>query len=313
MPKNYNMKVFVIIVIYNGLQNNWIQQCFDSLLNSTISYHIVAIDNASTDDSVNYIKQNYPSAHLIENKENNGFGGANNQGLKYALENGGEYFFLLNQDAWVEANTIEQLIYQLKINPEYGIVSPIHLNGQGKALDLNFSNYIAPNRCENLYSDFVLNQVKDTIYESGFICAAAWLLSKESLRIVGGFNPSFFHYGEDDNYVHRLTFKKLKIGVYPKVFIYHDRENREKSKYFNPKALKERSLFITYSNPNLRVNYQKEIKIINNKILKNILLLNLGELKRLSKQKKLLKLVHTTSYQNLELSKSNSKYIFLND
>ena len=79
------MKVFVIVVIYNGFKNNWIQKCFDSIINSTLPCQIVAIDNNSSDESVAFIKSNYSNVHLIENKENKGFGGANNQGLKYHL------------------------------------------------------------------------------------------------------------------------------------------------------------------------------------------------------------------------------------
>src|SRR5690606_5946888 len=161
---------------------------------------------------------------LLENTDNRGFGGANNQGLKYALKHGGEYFILLNQDAYVKQNTIEELVKQSVKNHDFGIISPIHLNGDGTALDYTFSEYISPSSCKMLYSDFVINKVKDKIYLSNFICAACWLLSRKTLEIVGGFNPVFFHYAEDDNYIHRLHFKSLKIGVYPKAIIFHDRE-----------------------------------------------------------------------------------------
>ncbi|WP_322971830.1 glycosyltransferase family 2 protein [Faecalibacter sp. LW9] len=305
------MKIHCIIVIYNGMRHNWIKKCFDSVLSSSIPVNIIAIDNNSTDDSVKYIKENYPTVHLIENKVNKGFGGANNQGLKYALENGGEYFFLLNQDAWVDPNTIEELVKISSLYPGYGVISPIHLNGKGDALDYNFSNYIKPDKCKNLYSDFVLNKIEDKVYESDFICAAAWLVSKKCLEVVGGFNPTFFHYGEDDNYVHRLKFKNLKIGVYPKVFIYHDREGRDNSQYFNPSISNERKLLLEFSNPNHSLNHKKELNIIRNKIIKNTLLFNFKEVDRLKKQKDLISKTFQQSIHNLTLSKEDKSYIFL--
>lgn len=303
--------VYVIVVIYNGLRNNWIQKCFDSIINSTIPCQIVAIDNNSSDESVAFIKSNYSNVHLIENKENKGFGGANNQGLKYALDNGGEYFFLLNQDAWVDPNTIEELVNISISHPEFGIISPIHLNGKGNALDFNFSNYIAPNRCKSLYSDFVLNRTTYKIYEANFICAAAWMMTKKCLEKVGGFSPTFFHYGEDDNYVHRLKFKNLKIGVYPKVFIYHDREERDNSKYFNLTASRERILLLEYSNPNKKITYKNDLIILRNKIIKNLLLFKFYEVKNLQKEKKIIEKVYQLSASNSILSQEDKKFVFL--
>jgi len=221
------MKVFAIIVIYNGLNNNWIQKCLDSILQSNIPIQVIAIDNNSSDNSVAYIKKHYPQVLLIENKENKGFGGANNQGMNKALELGGEYFFLLNQDAWVEVDTIQKLIQVAVKNEDYGIISPVHLNGKGDALDYNFSNYVTPQKCPGFYSDAVTGNFKNEIYPLAFMCAAAWLLPKRSLEIIGGFNPLFSHYAEDNNYCDRVLFHDFKIGVVPKTYICHDRAMRE--------------------------------------------------------------------------------------
>ncbi len=304
-------KIFAIIVIYNGMRNSWIKKCFDSIINSTIPVHIIAIDNNSYDSSVEFINENYPTICLIENKENKGFGGANNQGIEFALHKGAEYVFLLNQDAWVAPNTIEDLMRISTNNPDYGIVSPIHLNGNGSSLDYNFSNYITPNNCRSLYSDFVLNKIQNKIYESNFICAAAWLVTKSCLEKVGGFNPTFFHYAEDDNYVHRLKYKGLKIGVFPLTYIYHDREERDNSKYFNPDVLNERKMLLNYSDPNYSNDTKKTLTIIKNRILKYTLLLNFKEVKRLKKERNSIKKIKELTLHNLELSKKASRYIFL--
>ncbi|MEJ5145917.1 glycosyltransferase family 2 protein [Sphingobacterium sp. MYb388] len=264
-------KVFAIIVIYNGMKNDWIQKCFDSILNSSVSCEIVAIDNHSSDDSVQFIKSNYKEVSLIESDINLGFGGANNKGLEEALRKGGEYFLLLNQDAQVSEDTIEVLIEQAQNNPEYGIISPMHLNGRGDALDFNFSVQIEPKRCKQLYSDIFLKKDLNKLYEAKFICAACWLLPKSTLKLVGGFNPTFFHYGEDDNYCHRIIYHKLKIGVYPCSNIFHDREDRAASKYDDNFEMLKRQYLRELSDPNTaRINERKQV-LMSKKIIYAVL------------------------------------------
>lgn len=304
------MNVFAIIVVYNGMRNNWIQKCFDSILNSSIPVHVIAIDNGSCDGSIEFIQQRYPKVDLVVSKENLGFGKANNVGLRKALDCDGEFFFLLNQDAWVEKETIEKLILQSKKNPKYGILSPVHLNGKGDALDYNFSLQITPDRCKGLYSDLVLKNVKDGMYETRFVCAAAWLLTKECLRTVGGFSPSFFHYGEDDNFTHRVKYENLKVGIYPKVSIYHDRHDREKSAYDQEEFISKRDNLVRLSNPNLNNDIVQRINMLKRQKIKMLLKLkSLG-----SKEKEELKFLEAnklTVISNLEISKRKINYKFL--
>ena len=92
------------------------------------------------------------------------------------------------------------------------------------------------------------------VYDLPFVNAAGWLISKECLMTVGGFDPMFFHYGEDDNYCQRVLFHEFKIGVLPNALMVHDREDREKPKiepytdaYFN---LQERRFKIRFGNIN---------------------------------------------------------------
>lgn len=292
------------------MRRNWIEKCFSSLKNSEIPVQIIAVDNASTDDSTNYIKKHFPETILIKNKENKGFGGANNQGLKKAIELGGDYFFLINQDVWIDENTIELLIEQAEKNPKYGIISPMHLNGKGTALDYNFSNYIIPSQCKNLYSDFVLDRTEYKIYESGFICAAAWLLTKNCLKTVGGFSPTFFHYAEDDNYVHRLLHKNLKIGVVPTARIYHDREDRTEGK---PGNMMERALSLKYSSPENRMDIDSRIKQLRFRIMKNFVLGKGQDNKTLKKELDFFIRNNEQIQENFKLSVSDKEFIFLDE
>jgi len=216
------MKIFVIIVTYNG--EKWIEKCITSLINSSIQLEIIVLDNLSTDNTINIIEDNFSYITLIKFKKNIGFGKANNVGLKKAQREGADYVFLLNQDAWVMPDTIEKLYKQMQLHPGYGILSPIHLNGTETELDLNFSMYINPQSCPYLISDYIVSgKPRDEIYSVRFINAALWLISKECLEKIGGFCPLFPHYGEDVDYVFRLSYHKLKIGISPYARGVHDR------------------------------------------------------------------------------------------
>lgn len=248
--------VYAIIVIYNGMKKNWIQKCFDSIFNSSIKINIIAIDNVSIDESVQFIKKNYPSVELIENQSNDGFGKANNIGIKRAFEKGADYFFLLNQDAWIQERTVEVLLKNSIDHPDYGILSPIHMNGEGNLIDQGFYNCINPYKSRYLYSLLSTHKVsEELICDFDFVPAACWLLSKKTIEKIGGFNPTFYHYGEDDNYVHRVHYFSLKVGVVPSVEVYHDREERTPHVYFDALLTKyKRKVLLDISNPLLKGN-----------------------------------------------------------
>lgn len=215
--------LLVIIVSFNAMP--WIEKCIGSVLDSTVAADIILIDNGSNDGTQEYVKQNFPSIIFFQSKENLGFGKANNIGLQYALDNNYDYVYLLNQDAWVMPNTFESLIEQQKKNPQYGILSPIQMEANMKALDRNFSNLCTP----ELFSALYLRQVK-SVYSVRFVMAAHWLISRQCILTVGGFSPTFPHYGEDTNYIDRAIYHGFKIGIVPYVEAVHDRENRQVSR-----------------------------------------------------------------------------------
>lgn len=212
--------IFAIVVTYNGSQ--WIDKCFGSLVNSSIPLKILAIDNGSTDGTPNIIREKFPQVEVIETGENLGFGKANNIGLKRTLDENADYAFLLNQDAWIESDTIEKLVAIQQNNKQLHLLSPIHLNGKGDTIDRNFQNYLGPNFTPGFYSDLFTKQIKP-YYIGKYANAAAWLLTNHCLQVVGGFDPMFKQYGEDDNYINRLHTKKLALAIVPDALIYHDR------------------------------------------------------------------------------------------
>lgn len=263
------MSYFIIIVSFNGIK--WIDKCISSC---NITQTIV-IDNASTDSTVNHIRKNYPEVTVLENKSNIGFGQANNIGLQKALSEGAEYVFLLNQDAYLEKDCVEKLIEVHQSNPEYGILSPMHLNGEGTNLDWNFSEYLKCISSGNLFFDLLDGSVKK-VYSLPFVNAAGWLIPKSTIDRVGLFDPMFFHYGEDENYCQRVRYHGLKVGVVPTANMRHDREGRAQPNISGKLDIKvlERRLKLYLGDINITPDFNAKQRVWRNKIFKSVIKFN---------------------------------------
>jgi GT2 family glycosyltransferase len=204
-------KIAVVIVTFNG--EIWIKKNLISLFKSNYPIDIIIVDNASTDETINIIKE-FSAVELIQNKNNLGFGKANNIGIDLALNKGADAIFLLNQDTWIFENTISNLAEVLFENSNLGIVSPLHFSAEQSILDENFNTY---------YNRFNKEEDSELLRIVPFVNAAAWLVSKECLSKTGYFDPIFNHYGEDRNYCERVKYHGFKIGVAKKAAICHDR------------------------------------------------------------------------------------------
>jgi GT2 family glycosyltransferase len=220
-----NNNIFIIVVTFNGL--HWSERCFGSLQNSEMPLQIIVVDNCSTDGTVMFLQNKYPEITLFLQTENLGFGKANNIGIKYALENGADYVFLLNQDAWIERDTIQRLLEVFEQNSEAGIVAPLQLTGKGEGIDLKFlDTYLSHGNTPFYMDDMYFNRTK-TCYETQLVNAAAWLVSRKCVEKVGGFDTLlFYHYGEDWNYCQRVQYHGFKIFIAPQIIVFHDREER---------------------------------------------------------------------------------------
>lgn len=264
----------VIIVNYNGL--NWLERCINSI---DLECKIIVIDNNSSDGSLELIKESDKEIELICLGENVGFGAANNIGIQKAIDDGYKYVFLLNNDAWSYSNCIKKLISVAENFPQYGILSPIHLNGSGELLDYNFTQYISRSNDNGraLLTDLIKGTKPKDIYDVFFVNAAAWLITRECIETVGLFDSDLFtHYGEDDNFVHRLHYHGFKLGVVPNAFIYHDREDRiGKKKETDFDRGRELQYFVLKgSNPNLedQSEWMKgQIKSVKRRMIKSTL------------------------------------------
>ncbi len=267
----------------------WLKKCLDSCA----AYAVIIVDNASTDITVSFIETNYPDVTIFRQADNLGFGQANNIGIRYALDQGAEHVFLLNQDAYLVDSVLDELVVFQKQHSNYGVLSPIHITGDQKKLDNNFSNFMLKEKTGQFYSDFVLGNNLAAVYEVPFINAAAWLISRKCLETVGGFDPLFFHYGEDENYCQRVVFHDLKIGVLPQCYVIHDREYRQKNKsrmfskaYYN---MAEISYKIKLANILLPFTIKKSIRIVERGVFKMFIQLRIKKAYGFSKEFILLK------------------------
>ena len=211
------MKIFTIIVTYNGMR--WLKRCLDSLRASSVPTIPVVVDNNSSDGSASFVKENYPEAVVFPQDKNLGFGQANNVGIRYALDNDADFVMLLNQDASIEKDALKLM---LDADDGVSMLSPVHLNGDGTKLDRDFKKAMLLSD-NGFIDDLAINNFKP-IYKTKEVCAACWLMPVSIIKKIGGFNPLFFHYGEDNNYLQRLDYHKIATNVVPTAFMYHDRD-----------------------------------------------------------------------------------------
>lgn len=219
-------KVYAVIVTYNAMP--WIDRCLGSLKKSEMKVSAVVVDNNSKDGTVDHIRKHWPDTKLFVENKNHGFGQANNIGIRHALEQGADYILLLNQDAWIAPDMLTELIPH---DDGRTVLSSVHLNGAGDALDKNFK-YCSVERSghASLLQNDTLLQTGNALCEADEICAACWLLPRNVVEMIGGFNPLFFHYSEDVNYQHRIHYHGMRMAWKQGTYVCHDRAFRPRQK-----------------------------------------------------------------------------------
>lgn len=238
--------LLVVIVTFNPMK--WVDRCFGSLFASKTPCDIYVVDNGSTDGAQEYIQNEYTDVIFYQSLTNLGFGRANNIGLQYAIDNDYEYVYLLNQDAWVMPDTFEKMIALHKKSPEYGILSPLQMQADLKNVDKNFLINLNSQGISVLEN--ILISPKDAIIEVEMIMAAHWLISRKCLETVGGFSPSFPHYGEDNNYADRVIYHGLKNGIVLNAKAVHDRAYRQQTR--------KHYIYATYINSIMNMSFIKK-------------------------------------------------------
>jgi GT2 family glycosyltransferase len=226
------MKLSVIIVNYNV--EHFLEQCLHSVEKSIkdLAVEVFVVDNNSVDGSMSMVKQKFPWARRIENKENLGFSMANNQAMKMAE---GEYVLLLNPDTVVQEDTFQKVIEFMDQHPDAGGLGVKMVDGKG--IFLPESKRGLPTPAVAFYKIFGLSALfprskkfskyhlgyldKNEVHEIDVLSGAFMLMRKEALDKVGLLDEAFFMYGEDIDLSYRLTEGGFKNYYYPHTRIIH--------------------------------------------------------------------------------------------
>ena len=208
------MKILVIVVTFNG--RKWLERCLGSVRASETPADLYVWDNDSTDGSADYVRGCFPEAKLVRSADNLGFAEANNMGMRYALEKGYDYVYLLNQDAWIEPSTLGSLVAAHQAHPEFAVLSPLQMTDGFEALDKQFAKL--PLRGKGCPCPVTR------------VMAAHWLVSREALEKVGLFSELFPIYGNDDNWCDRARYHGYRVGIVPEARAVHDRAYRQEPK-----------------------------------------------------------------------------------
>lgn len=227
-------KVAIILVNYNG--KKYLPDCLASLKNLNYpkeNYKIFFIDNGSTDDSLEYAKNNYNNFEYIINQNNLGFAEGNNIGIKKAIELGFDYVYLINQDTTSEPDLFKKLLNVLQSDDNIAAVQPRLMLWPEKDKVNSLGNsihYLGFGFSSGGYQKFTGDlEVKEIAYPSG----AAVLIKTEVLKKIGLFDPKLFAYHEDLDLGWRMRLAGYKIMLAPDAVVYHKYEfSRSITKYY---------------------------------------------------------------------------------
>lgn len=214
--------VSIIVLNFNGRQ--WLKECFESLekLNYPKDrFEILMGDNASTDDSVEYVQKNFPCVKVIRFDRNYGFCKSNNL---CARQRKGDYLVFLNNDTFVQSDWLAHLVEGALSEPNViscasKILFP-HL-GDGNVINAA-GGVIFPTGC-GMYEGWMdLDSVKYNVQKvTGFGCGAGVLIDRKFFIDTGGFDEYYFYSGEEMDLGFRVWLSGSKVLYVPSAVMYH--------------------------------------------------------------------------------------------
>ncbi len=218
---NYNVKEFLL---------NALESVFKAAQNLTLE--VIVVDNASEDGSVEAVESHYPQVLLIRNKENLGFGKANNIGLEKAT---GRFILLLNPDTIVREDTFVKMLAFFESHPEAGMAGCKVLNPDGTLQLACRRSFPGPwtsfTKVTGLSSLFPKSKLfakynltyldENETYEVDAISGSFMMFRKDVYEKIGGFDPRFFMYGEDLDFCYRVKQAGYKVYYYHETEIIH--------------------------------------------------------------------------------------------
>jgi GT2 family glycosyltransferase len=233
-------KIFLVVLNWNGA-NDTIEclNSIDQLRTKDIKLHVVVVDNGSVDNSkelLGDIKLKKASYKLIENKENLGYAGGMNVGIKYALDKGADYVTIINNDVELDKNILNELVRTAKKYPKAGIICPkiyfakgyeFHKNKYsknelGKVIwyaggEIDWDNAIGVNKGV----DQVDEGQFDDDHETDFATGNCMLIRSKAIKGKKLFDENYFMYLEDVDFCVRMTKSGWNVVYSPKGLLWH--------------------------------------------------------------------------------------------
>lgn len=217
-------KIAVIILNYNGV--HWLERFLDQVIKNSPEAEVIVTDNASSDNSISFLKEHFPKTRLIQNKNNDGYAGGYNKALSQV---NADYFVLLNTDVEVSSNWIIPVIDLMDKDPKIAACQPKIKQYHNKAffeyagacggfLDKFGFPYCRGRIFETLEED---KGQYDNVMEVFWATGACLFIRASSFFEIGGFDDEFFAHMEEIDLCWRLQKSGYKIMCQPKSVVYH--------------------------------------------------------------------------------------------
>ncbi len=226
MMQNNSSYENLAIVILNWNGKNWLQKFLPSVVLYSEGAKIYVIDNASTDNSIEFLNDNFPSVISIKNDKNYGFAGGYNEGLKSVKE---EYYCLLNSDVEVTENWIDPILNLFKNRPEIVAIQPKVLSYENKN-KFEFAG-AGGGLIDNLGYPYCRGRVFDTIEEDKgqyddeteifWASGCCFFVRSKDFWEQNGFDARFFAHQEEIDLCWRFINSGKKIYYTGKSTVYH--------------------------------------------------------------------------------------------
>jgi len=225
------IRISVCLVSWNVRDD--LVACLDSLADAApgVAHEAIVVDNASTDDTVTVLRERFPQAELIENRENRGFAAATNQAMAAAS---GETLLLLNPDTLLPPNALSELLHVADAHPEAGLIAPKLLNPDGS---LQPSCRRFPTVGAALFRHTLLGRLfprnrwaavyvmaewgHDEVREVDWASGACLLVRRDLYETIGPLDEGFFWGSEDVDYCYRARAAGRQVLYTPRPAIVH--------------------------------------------------------------------------------------------
>lgn len=207
-----------------------------------LSGEIIVVDNNSADGTMEFVKPRFPDVRFIENKENVGFGRANNQAIMQAQ---GEFTVILNPDTIITPACLQEPLQFMRSHPGCGATGLHMVNGQGRFLPESKRGFPTPwvSFCKifglsrlfphsPLFAKYHLRYLSEHEAHRVDILSGAFMLCRTKLlQELGGFDPDFFMYGEDIDLSYRLLKGGWQNWYLPYDIVHYKGESTQKSSF----------------------------------------------------------------------------------